>query len=80
MLLLEKMKSLGTQEAILVVISFPTLVWIRVLKMSYSTFLEMQDLLSKLQTDQGVPKGYSLQQGLILKRWRFVIDPKAPFK
>lgn len=68
------------EEGVLAIISFPTPDWIEELKLSYSTFPELLELLTKFQAKKEVPKGYTLHQGLILKKWRFVINLSSHFK
>jgi len=61
-------------------ISFPTPTWVDELKASYVTDVYTQTLLSSLQQDSGVPKGYSLQQGLIMYKGRLYIVKDSDFK
>lgn len=49
-------------------ISFPTPTWVDDLKSSYLQDAVTRDLYSKLQQGQDTPKGYTLQQGLILRK------------
>lgn len=64
----------------MVVVTFPILDWIEELKLSYSTSIKMEELLHKPQNNIEVPKGYSLQYGLIMKKWRIVVVPNSALK
>jgi hypothetical protein len=61
-------------------ISFPTLSWVAELKESYSHDQETNALLLALQHGNSAPKGYSLQQRLILKKGRLWIVKDSPFQ
>lgn len=67
-------------EGFLATITFPTPSWVDELKQSYSLSDEVLQLLNKLENNQGVPKGYSLHQCLILKKVRLVVVAESPFK
>lgn len=75
-----KFKAEQLLEGSLAIITFPTPIWIDELKSSYATSPELQELLGKFQSNQPVPKGYTLQNGLILKKGRFVVNVQSPFK
>jgi hypothetical protein len=51
-------------------ISFPTPTWVDELKASYAQDPATQSILLSLQQNQLAPKGFSLQQGLLLKKGR----------
>jgi hypothetical protein len=61
-------------------ISFPTPTWVDDLKASYEQDPETQCIFLSLQ--QGIPNshGFSLQQGLLLKKGRLWVVRKSPFK
>lgn len=61
-------------------ISFPTPDRIMELKQSYLQDLATQTLLTQLQTGDKIPKGYSLQQGLILRKGKIYVVKFSPFK
>jgi hypothetical protein len=61
-------------------ISFPTTTWIEDLKSSYMSDPSTKELLINLQQGQGYPKGYTLQQGLILYKGRLFIVKNSDFK
>jgi len=61
-------------------ISFPTPTWVEDLKSSYMSDPSTKELLINLQQGQGYPKGYSLQQGLILYNGRLFIVKNSDFK
>jgi transposase InsO family protein len=61
-------------------ISFPTPTWVDELKASYGSDVHTQNLLSLLQQNSGVPKGYSLQQGLIMYKGQLYIVKDSDFK
>jgi hypothetical protein len=68
------------EEATCFMLSFPTPTWLEELKQSYTTDPKAMLLLQKLQDDTKVPKGYVLQQGLILKKGRIFIVHFSSFK
>lgn len=68
------------EEATCSMLSFPTPTWLEELKLSYTTDPEAMVLLQKLQAGTEVPKGYALQQGLILKKGRIFIVHSSSFK
>jgi hypothetical protein len=59
---------LTKEKLSIALISFPTLNWISDLKESYLFDQHNSELLAALQPGDAVPKGYSLQQGLILRK------------
>jgi len=61
-------------------ISFPTPTWISDLKDSYLLDPYTAALLLTLQQGKPAPKGYSLQQGLILRKGRLWIVKGSPFQ
>jgi hypothetical protein len=63
----------------LALISFPTSTWVSELKGSYSSNPHTSELLLTLQQGDLPPKGYSLQQGLILRKGRLWIVKDSPF-
>lgn len=72
--------SLEPQGLSISLISFPTPSWVEDLKASYLSNLDSQELLLKLQQGQPTLKGFSLQQGLILRNGRIWIDKNSPFQ
>jgi hypothetical protein len=61
-------------------ISFPTPDWIEDLKALYSHNPDSKDLLLKLQQGLNTPKGFVLQQGLILKKGRIWVVQNSTFQ
>jgi hypothetical protein len=61
-------------------ISFPSPTWLEELKLSYDSDPGTTELLHKFQLGGDVPKGYTLRQGLILKKGRIFIVKNSPFK
>jgi hypothetical protein len=68
------------EELSISLISFPTPNWIAELKQSYLHDPDTKDLLLTLQQGGDVPKGFSLQQQLILKKGRIWIVKQSPFQ
>jgi hypothetical protein len=67
-------------EATCSLISFPSLTWLKELKLSYDSDPGTTELLHKLQLGEDVPKGYMLKQGFIMKKGRIFIVKNSPFK
>jgi hypothetical protein len=61
-------------------ISFPNPDWLQELKLSYTTDPDTMILLQKLKDGSDIPKGYTMQQDLILKKGRLYIVKSSPFK
>ena len=61
-------------------ISFPFATWLEELKLSYDSDSDTMELLKRIQKGIDVPKGYKLQQGLILKKSINFIVKNFPFK
>jgi hypothetical protein len=61
-------------------ISFPTPTWVEELKSSYLDDSHTMEILAQLQQGQGFPKGFTLQQGLILRKGRLYIVKNSDFK
>jgi predicted ester cyclase len=61
-------------------ISFPTPTWLQELKLSYDSDPKTLLLLQKLKDGFDIPKGYTLQQGLILRKGRIYIVQSSSFK
>lgn len=59
---------------------FPTSLWLDELKGSYDGDIETKALLTKLERQANVPKGYTLLNGLILKTGRILIVAHSHFK
>jgi hypothetical protein len=70
----------SSNSAELSLISFPTPSWVAELKASYATDPESQSLLLALQQILLVPPGFSLQQGLLLKKVRIWVVRNSPFQ
>jgi hypothetical protein len=68
------------EYATISLISFPTPDWTVELKQSYLQDPATQTLLTKLQTGDHPPKGYSLQQGLILRKGKIYVVKDSSFK
>lgn len=77
---LSRRDEIGEEFACMAVISFLTSSWLVELKQSYEGSVELFDLLKRLEANQEVPKGFSLQQGLILKKGRIVLNSNYVFK
>jgi len=71
---------LTKEELSITLISFPTPTWISELKESYLSDQHTTELLTALQRGDAVPKGYSLQQGLILRKGRLWVVNDSPFQ
>lgn len=70
-----------SQEAICsAMISFPTPLWIEELKNSYQESTELVELHKNLLSNQDIPKGFFLQQCLIMNKGRLVLAPDLDFK
>jgi hypothetical protein len=61
-------------------ISFPTPTWVTDLKSSYQSNQQALDLLNALQTGVASPKGFSLQQGLLLYKGRIWLIKGSTFQ
>jgi hypothetical protein len=57
-------------EVTISIISFLAPTWVDNLKSSYLKDVSTKDLYSKLKQGLDTPKGYTLQQGLILRKGR----------
>ena len=57
---------LGSQDGVLFMISFPSPTWFTNLKTSYASDQQVQGVLQAIHLGKDVPKGYSLQNGLLL--------------
>ena len=64
---------LNSQEGVLCMLSFPSLAWLIDLKTSYATDQQVQGILQALSSRQAAPKGYSLQNGLLLYKGRIYL-------
>lgn len=67
-------------EVIVSIISFLTPTWVDNLKSSYLEDVSTKDLYSKLKQRLDTPKGYTLQQSLILRKGRIWIAKNSAFK
>jgi hypothetical protein len=72
--------TLNHAEVSISLISFPTPDWVSELKASYLTDQHTSELLLTLQNGDIALKGYSLQQGLILRKGRLGIVKNSPFQ
>lgn len=54
--------------------------WLQDLRTSYKTDLELAELCQKLQQGQLLNQGFSLVNGLLLKKGRIYLSNKSPFK
>lgn len=72
-------RKLEDQEAVLAFISFPSADWIDELKSIYGSSEEIQEIINKLLQGQEGPKGYSLHQGLLLRKGKMVMVPATSF-
>jgi hypothetical protein len=61
-------------------ISFPTPTWVTDLKFSYQSDQQALDLLGAFQSGATIPKGFSLQQGLLLYKGRIWLIKHSPFQ
>jgi hypothetical protein len=61
-------------------ISFPSATWLEKLKLNYDSYPDIVELLKRIWKGIDVPKGYTLQHGLILKKSRNFIVKNSPFK
>jgi len=68
------------EEASISFISFPTPDWITDLKSSYPADPHTTTLLHSLQHDNSCPKGFTLQQGLIIRKGRLWLVKNSPFQ
>ncbi|KAF5459790.1 hypothetical protein F2P56_019708 [Juglans regia] len=68
------------QSATLALTTFPTSLWVEELKQSYQLYPIIQDIYEKLQQGSEGPKHFTLQQGLLLRKWKFVVVSDSPFK
>ena len=57
---------LGSQNGVLCMISFPSPTWLIDLKTSCALDQQVQGVLQAIHLGKDVPKGYSLQNGLLL--------------
>jgi len=64
---------LDSQEGVLCMLSFPSLAWLTNLKTSYAIDHQLQGILQALNLGKNVPKGYSLQNGLLLYKGRIYL-------
>lgn len=63
----------------LAIISFPIVDWIQELKLSHNAPPEIQQMMKLLSHGANDPKGYSLKQGLLLRKGKLVVVPATPF-
>jgi hypothetical protein len=76
-----KFETLSDPDEISVsLISFPTPNWVSDLKASYASDPVTQKLILALQQNLPVPKDFSLQQGLLLKKGRIWVVKNSPFQ
>jgi hypothetical protein len=68
------------EEASISLISFPTPDWITDLKSSYLTDPYTTTILHSLQHGDSSPKGFTLQQGLIIRKGRLWLVKHSPFQ
>lgn len=68
------------EESVAALITFPTTDWIEELKSSYVANPEMADLMLKLESKLEVLKGFTMQHGIIMRKWRIVIVDSSSFK
>jgi hypothetical protein len=71
---------LNAEELSLSLISFPTPSWTTELQASYLQDAETSSILAALQQGRAAPPGYSLQQGLLLRKGRLWIVKGSPFQ
>lgn len=64
---------LDSHGGVLCMISFPSPSWLSDLKTSYVTDQQVQGILLALSSGQAAPKGYSLQNGLLLYKGRIYL-------
>jgi hypothetical protein len=68
------------EEASISLISFPTPAWVSNLKSSYLADPQTMALLQSLQQGDSGPKGFSLQQGIIIRKGRLWLLKHSPFQ
>lgn len=61
-------------------ISFPLPIWIEELKLSYEQSPKIQGIITALTKGEVIPRGYSLQHRLLLKKWKIVLIPASSFQ
>lgn len=71
---LDEAESLGELAAM---VTFPHPYWVDELKLSYKESEDIQQIMQKLSSNVEVPRCYSLQQGILLKKGRIVIVPHS---
>ena len=60
-------------EGVLCMVSFPSPTWLTDLKASYGSDQQVQDIFQAFQLGRQVPKGYSVQNGLLLYKGKLYL-------